>query len=217
MIVDEEKCLCMHCGYQIDILGNSTSYKDINRVNITYKFSYERIVHFRDCINQYQGKQNSLIDEKVYSDLEKQFELHNLLVGSKSDPRDIRFKNISKDHITMFLKETNNSKYYEHLFLIYNHITGKKNDDISHLEKVLLSDFETLSNLYDKKFIKERKIERKSFINAQYVLYQLLRKYKYPCKQEDFNIIKTLDRKSFHDDILSELFQDLSWNYTPCF
>ena len=217
MDIEEEKYICKNCGFQKDILGNMTSYKDINRVNITYKFTYERIVHFKDCINQYQGKQNSTIDENVFKDLEKQFEIHGLLVGDENTPRTERFKNITKEHIMMFLKETNNSNNYEHVFLIYNIITGKKNDNISHLEKVLLEDFETLSELYDRKFKKEKKINRKSFINAQYVLYHLLRKHKYPCKKEDFNILKTLDRKSFHDEILSELFQELSWNYTPCF
>ena len=215
--IEDEKYICKVCGCQKDILGNMTSYKDINRVNITYKFTYERIVHFKDCINQYQGKQNSNIDENIYKELEKQFEVHGLLIGDKTTPREERFKNITKEHIIMFLKETGNSNNYEHVFLIYNTLTGKKNDDISHLEKVLLEDFETLSNLYDKKFRNEKKIERKSFINTQYVLYQLLRKHKHPCKKEDFNILKTLDRKSFHDDILSELFQELSWNYIPCF
>lgn len=215
--VEDEKYICKDCGCQKDILGNMTSYKDINRVNITYKFTYERIVHFKDCINQYQGKQNSNIDESIYKDLENQFEVHGLLVGDNNTSREERFTNISKEHIIMFLKETGNSNNYEHVFLIYNTFTGKKNDDISHLEKVLLEDFETLSNLYDKKFRNEKKIDRKSFINTQYVLYQLLRKHKHPCKKEDFNILKTLDRKSFHDDILSELFQELSWNYIPCF
>jgi hypothetical protein len=215
--IEDEKYICKDCGCQKDILGNMTSYKDINRVNITYKFTYERIVHFKDCINQYQGKQNSNIDESIYKQLERQFEVHGLLEGNKNTPREERFKNITKEHIIMFLKETGNSNNYEHVFLIFNTFTGKKNDDISHLEKVLLEDFETLSNLYDKKFRNEKKIDRKSFINTQYVLYQLLRKHKHPCKKEDFNILKTLDRKSFHDDILSELFQELSWNYIPCF
>ena len=58
-----------------------------------------------------------------------------------------------------------------------------------------------------------KKIDRKSFINVQYVLFQLLRRHKYPCKREDFNILKTLDRKAFHDDIMKELFEELNWNF----
>ena len=94
-------------------------------------------------------------------------------------------------------------------------MTGKKSNDISHLEDKLIKDFEVLSDLYDKKFKhdKTKKIDRKSFINVQYVLFQLLRRHKYPCKREDFNILKTLDRKAFHDDIMKELFEELNWNF----
>ena len=71
---------------------------------------------------------------------------------------------------------------------------------------------------YDKKFKQQNfKIDRKSFINTQYTLFQLLRRHKHPCKEEDFNMLKTLDRKSFLDDICSQLFQELGWNFTPIF
>ena len=96
-------------------------------------------------------------------------------------------------------------------------MTGRKVDDISHLENQLMEDFAKISNLYDKKFKFTGKIERKSFINTQYILFQLLRRHKYHCKKEDFNMLKTLDRKIFHDDIVKELFEYLNFNFTPIF
>jgi hypothetical protein len=216
-VVDGKTYICEDCGFQKEILGNLTSYKDVSRVNISSKYTYERRVHFRDCMNQYQGKQNSSILQSVYDDLENQFHLHGLLIGNKEDnlSKEERFKNITKDHILLFLKETGHTKHYEDVFLIYYNMTGKKPNDISNLEDILMKDFETLSDLYDKKFKqdKSKKIDRKSFINIQYVLYQLLKRHKYPCKKEDFNILKTLDRKSFHDDIMKELFEELNWNF----
>jgi hypothetical protein len=211
--VEEQTFICNECGFQKEILGNMSSYKDVNRINLSSKYMYERKVHFKDCMNQYQGKQNSTIPKEVFIDLEEQFHLHGLLEEGKT--KEEKFKKITKDHILLFLKETGHTKHYEDVFLIYQKMTGKKPDDISHLETKLMQDFETLSDLYDKKFKqdKSKKIDRKSFINIQYVLYQLLRKYKHPCKKEDFNILKTLDRKSFHDDIMKELFQELNWNF----
>lgn len=211
--VEDKTYICNECGFQKEILGNMSSYKDVNRINLSSKYMYERKVHFKDCMNQYQGKQNSTIPKEVFTDLEEQFKLHGLL--EEGETKEERFKKITKDHILLFLKETGHTKHYEDVFLIYQKMTGKKPDDISHLETKLMQDFETLSDLYDKKFKqdKSKKIDRKSFINIQYVLYQLLRKYKHPCKKEDFNILKTLDRKSFHDDIMKELFQELNWNF----
>jgi hypothetical protein len=181
------------------------------------KYSYERKIHFKDCINQFQGKQNSTIDEKVFKNLEEQFELHGLLTKDKDSPKKTRFQNITKEHILLFLKENGQSKHYEDVILIFHKMTGKRVDDIAYLENQLMEDFDKISNLYDKKFKFTGKIDRKSFINTQYILYQLLRRHKYPCRKEDFNMLKTLDRKSFHDDIVKELFEGLNFNFTPIF
>jgi len=207
--------ICEVCGSQEDKSYKSSCYKDISRVNISNKYTYERRVHFKDCINQYQGKQNSTIDDKVYQDIEKQLELHGIIPLNKEDPK--RFENVTKEHILLFLKETSHSKHYEDIVLIYNKLTGKKVDDISHIEDQLMEDFDKISNVYDQKFKFTGKIDRKSFINTQYVLFQLLRKHKYPCKRTDFNMLKTLDRKSFHDEIVKEIFEHLNFNFTPIF
>lgn len=216
-LADLNLMICQTCGRQEDKLFKTVSFKDISRVNMSNKYTYERRIHFKDCINQYQGKQNATIDDKVYRDLEEQFERHNLLVGDASMPKKQRFENVTKDQIMMFLKETGHTKHYEDIVLIYHTMTGKKVDDISHLEAKLMEDFDKISDLYDKKYKMERKIERKSFINTQYILFQLLRRHKYPCKKEDFNMLKTLDRQSFHDEIVRDLFEQLSFNFTPIF
>lgn len=215
--IEQNLEICENCGKQEEKSYKSLSYKDIARVNLSNKYTYERRIHFKDCMNQYQGKQNSTIDEKIYEDLIDQFDLHGLLVGDKTTPKKIRFENITKEHILLFLKETGHTKHYEDVVLIYHKMTGKKVDDISHLENQLMEDFDKISNLYDKRFKFTGKIDRKSFINTQYVLFQLLRRHKYNCKKEDFNMLKTLDRKAFHDEIVKELFEALGFNFTPIF
>ena len=209
--------ICTKCGTLLEMLNHASSYKDIERVNITTKYTYDPKIHFRDCINQFQGKQNATISPKVYETLINQFELHSLLKGDSQSPKSVRFENITKDHIYLFLKETGYSKHYEDIVLIYYNITGNKPDDIGYLEPILLQDFDVLTNIYDQIYRKDRKIERKNFINTQYVLFQLLKRHKYPCKKEDFNILKTTDRQSFHDDICKTLFEYLGWNFTAIF
>ena len=215
--IEQNLEICENCGKQEEKSYKSLSYKDITRVNLSNKYTYERRIHFKDCMNQYQGKQNATIDNKIYEDLVIQFELHGLLNGDKNALKKTRFENITKEHILLFLKETGHTKHYEDVVLIYHKMTGKKVDDISHLENQLMEDFDKISNLYDKKFKFTGKIDRKSFINTQYVLFQLLRRHKYNCKKEDFNMLKTLDRKAFHDEIVKELFETLGFNFTPIF
>jgi hypothetical protein len=210
-ILDGNIYVCITCSAQQVIMKNVSSYRDIDRVNISSKYLYDRKIHFRDCINQYQGKQNSTIHQKVYDDLEKQFDLHHLLVGDKSTSKTIRFGNITKEHVSIFLKELDYTKHYENINLIHYNITGKKPDDIGYLEDKLLEDFDILTDLYDKKF---KNIDRKNFINTQYVLYQLLLRHKHNCNKSDFSILKTVDRKTFHDDVMKILFTELGWNFT---
>ncbi len=211
-ILDGNIYVCINCSAQQVVMKNVSSYRDIDRVNISSKYTYDRKIHFRDCINQYQGKQNCTIPQKVYDDLEKQFELHHLLVGNKNTTKTERFKNITKEHVSIFLKELEYTKHYENINLIHYNITGKKPDDISYLEDKLLEDFDILTDLYDKHF---KHLERKNFINTQYVLYQLLLRHKHPCSKEDFSILKTVDRKAFHDDITKFLFEQCGWNFIP--
>ena len=211
-IIDRNTYICMKCFAQQTVMKHNSSYNDIDRVNISSKYMYDRKVHFRDCVKQYQGKQNSTIPSVVYTDLEVQFERHHLLEGTKSSPIDVRFRNITKNHILMFLKELGYSNHYENVHLIHQTLTGKKADDIHHLEDQLLDDFDALTELYDRKF---KHINRKNFINTQYVLYQLLLRHKHPCKKEEFIILKTIDRKLFHDEVCQELFNHLGWNSTP--
>ena len=136
-----------------------------------------------------------------------------MLIGDQNTPREIRFSKVTKKHIFIFLKECKLSKHYENIVLIHSRITGKKPDNISHLVDRLLNDFDILIETYDK--LIKNTIERKSFINSQCVLYQLLVKYNHPCNKEDFNILKTYERQTFHDDITSKLFEHLGWQFTP--
>ena len=212
-IVDDNIYICLTCSAQQKIMKNVSSYKDITRINISQKYSYSRNVHFKDAINQYMGKQNSSIQKIVYDKLEEQFIRHHLVDKEDLDkPNEIKFRNITKDHIMIFLKELDYSKHYENVNLIHYNITGKKPDDISYLVDKLLDDFEALTELYDNKY---KGINRKNFINTQFILMCLLRRHKHPCKDEDFSILKTIERKSFHDTVCMDLFASLGFNFTP--
>lgn len=211
-IEDGDVYICINCFSQQRFSQSISSYNDVERVNVTSKYLYERKVHFRDCLKQYQGKQNCTIGQKVYDDLEEQFRLHHLLVGDKDTPKEIKFKKITKLHIMMFLKDLGYTKHYENVHLIHYYFTGVKPVNLSHLEPILMDDFEILSEEYDK-----QNINRKNFINTHYVLYQLLRRHKFPCKPYDFPELRTPDRKCFHDEICRKLFERLGWNHHSYF
>jgi hypothetical protein len=207
--------ICKECYYQIEKNIRNLNTSDFNRINVSSKYTYDRRIHFRECINQHQGIENCMIPNELFTKLEKEFEKHGLLEGKKGDNPTFRFNKITKEHILIFLKELGYSKYYENVILIHSKLTNKKPDDISHLVNKLIIDFDTFIEAYD--LIIKDKIERKSFINIQYVLFQLLLRYQHPCKLTDFNLLKTGERQEFHDSVTSQVFNHLGWTFIPMY
>ena len=204
---------CAECGtiYNINFSENNNFY-DYSRINVNQKYHYEKKCHFRDTINQYQGKQNKYIPEEVYQNLEEMLEKHGLvspLTNSNTD-RLKRFNKVTKEHIRTFLTETGFQKYYEDLHLIYSKITGKPRTDISKFEKALYEDFDQLVKVY-----LSLKLKRKNFLNSHYVLRQLLLKHGVKVPADDLSCLKTQQRLQEHDDIYQRCCELLNWNFTP--
>lgn len=216
--------VCSFCGNVISLTNdNLISFRDIERVNIGSKYIYDRKTHFRECIKRFQGKQNVNIPPQIWESLYDKLLRYQLVPENyKELEKKEAFAKVTKEHIHMFLKELGCSKYYEDIVYIYHKITGHEIPDITHLENNLMADFDLLLETYDAVPLTQilvlppwsfAKTERKNFINNQYVLYQLLRKYKYPCRKEDFQFLKTSDRKLFHDIVCQQLFEKLGWNF----
>ena len=214
--------ICVDCGLEINIYMytvDNIGFNQLQHINLNQKYKYEKICHFRDTVNQFQTKQNKFIPSKIFDDLEDMIEKHGLKnkdvdqnKDDKSSNRKEVYSKVSKKHIRDFLSETNNNKYYEDLQLFYCKITGKIPPDISHLEKKLYEDFE---NLVDAFLKISNHTNRKNFLNSQYVLKQLLRRYNYHVKDEDLSMLKTPARIREHDEIYEKCCDLLNWNYQP--
>lgn len=214
---ENNRKICINCSTLQNTLDTGITHRDYNRVNVVNKFAYSRVIHFQECIKQYQGRQNCKIPQEVYDKLEEKFKSYRLL--NKSDCDSIKYSRITKDHIVMFLKQLKYPNQYENINFIYYSLTNKRMDDIEYLEHQLIEDFKELSNLYDLNHGKDKpdELKRKNFMNVQYILYQLLKNHNHPCRIEDFNILKTVEKKKFHDNVCSKLFEQLGWNFTPTF
>lgn len=206
----QNKIICNECSNVHSVQSIQTSFKDIDRVNLSQKYKYKKKVHFRDTVNQYQGKQNKRIDPKIFSILEEQFKIHNL-VNNEGKTYFEKYSNITKEHIYMFLFETNNSNYYEDINMIHTHFTGIPCPDISDIEHLLYEDFDKVVDAYESL----EDIERIHFLNGQYILYQLLRRRKVKVKESDFDILKTRERLVEHDEIYQKVCMKLEWTFLP--
>jgi len=215
-------CVCRECGKENILISTQSSFKDTDRVSFTRKYKYDRITHFRDIIMKYQAKQSNNIPPKLFLDIKNELTQHGLMTADVSSGRKtphgskkLKYSKVTRRHIYMFLKELRYNDYYDDCTLIYCTITGDTPPNLGGIETKLLQDFKTLITTYKKVSDQDVKMKRKNFLNSQYVLFQLLRKYKYNCRKEEFNIIKTRDRRIEHDEIYSKMCKHLMWSFTP--
>lgn len=195
---DDHLLICPMCGFSYKQLATVSNYTENNRINVTQRYVYEKRAHFVDSVKKFQGKQNTTIHDNVYKALRKKIENHGLELSQ-----------VTKEHIYEFLSLTSNAGHYEDITLIYYVITGVPPPNISHLEEELYSLFEQIEAIYNR--IKPP--DRRNFLNGQYVLFKLLEKLNYKCRQEDFYILKTRDKMLEHDQVWKRICDELSWTY----
>jgi DNA-directed RNA polymerase subunit RPC12/RpoP len=191
--------ICKDCGLQEFIKENENS-----PIILKNKYNYDRLEHFKECVRKFQGK-NNIINPHVLQTLEDCFKRYNLIPYKGK---------VTKKHILLFLKENKMSKYYDdlnYLYCRYNECFDKY--DISNIEHFIIDDYIKLLGLYDS-MSKNTNKNRKNFISTQYVLYQLLKRHNFECSIYDFNIIKTTERRLYHENIVRDMFETLNWNHT---
>lgn len=205
--------ICENCGLETDYVvctvENST-YSDLQQINLNQRYKYEKICHFKDTVNQFQAKQNKHIPPKVYKDLEDMIQKHDLIIKTGKNRKE-QYTKITKHHIRDFLYETSNNKYYEDIQLLWCKLTDNTPPNITDLEKNLYDDFERLVDA----FLSLPNTNRKNFLNSQYVLKQLLRRYNYNVKDSDLNMLKTPARLREHDELYERCCDLLNWNFYP--
>jgi hypothetical protein len=220
-IKDEDRAVCAVCSAEQSMISNMSSFSDVGRVNMANKYTYNRKTHFRDCIMQYQGKQKTFVPDEIYVILTK--ELTKLgMVNQTINNQLKRFEKVSRVMVLDILKSLNSEdvkKFYDDIVLIHHVLTGQECPDIEYLEDVLLDDFDKLTETYDISMIEDQStstedVKRKNFINAQFVLYQLLRKHGHTCSEMDFLTLKKSERKKYHNNVCKHLFDILGWKYS---
>ena len=191
---------------------NGMVYNDLNRISFNQKFKYDKRQHFKDTLNQYQGLQRKNIPDAIIHSLIDMIEKLGLVTPNKTLPQE-RYAKVTKDHIKMFLAETNNPLYYEDRILIYSKITNTPCPDIQHIEKALFQDFDKLVEVFLN--FSDKLVDRKNFLNTHYVLRQLLKKQGIIVSEDSLNNLKTPARIKSHDDIYQLCCEKLGWNFTP--
>ena len=218
-ITQEDSSLCVHCNMSTkDILVNEgivccrncytiehiitdnekPSYKDPPK-EISY-FSYKRINHFSEWLNQIQGKETTDIPEEVFDkimlELNKQ-RIYNLV-------------NVTTAKIREILKKHKINKYYEHIPYILNKITGIPNPHLnSELEEKLKNMFKEIQV----PFLKFSPNNRKNFLSYSYVLHKFIQLLDEKEFLKYFPLLKSRDKLHQQEQIWKKICEELNWKF----
>jgi len=191
---DDVIVYCKKCGKEIEIIDDTPSFKDIDRINMSNRYVYTKDGHFIDAMDKFEGNQTVEIKDEVYDMITKEMKYHNLTKET-----------ISKDHTYMFLAENGYSNEYENINLIYSKFTGKPAPNISEYRQNCLNRLEIIEMAY--KIIKDT--DKINSYNVNFKLFKILELEGYPCKKEDFYILKTQDRLSEHNAIWKSIIDHI--------
>jgi hypothetical protein len=200
--VDEDTSFVCKCGFETEILDDTPSFKDTDRVNMSSRYTYTRRGHFVEAIKKYQGKHNidPEILQLIVAALHQEMGYHHLTS-----------KTVTKDHLYMFLSEKRLCEHYEDINILYHIITGHECPEFSHLESALLELFEQQEKALVEVTAMDKNDNRVNSINVYYKLYKLLQKLGYPCKKGDFYILKTKTKEDEHDEKMRRAWELLEW------
>jgi hypothetical protein len=207
-IDDESTFVCAVCATEVEILDDTPTFKDTDRVNMSNRYTYSRRGHFMEAMRKYQGKHNTNIEllQTVVDVLLSEMNLHGLTCET-----------VTKDEIYMFLSEKKLSGHYDDINLLYQMINGCPCPEFTHLEGELLELFEQQEKALEEVTQINENDERINSINVYYKLYKLLQKLGYPCRKGDFYILKTKTKEDEHDEKMKKAWHLNNWLWIETF
>jgi hypothetical protein len=204
--ISDTNIVCEECGQEIDLLDETPSYRDSERVNLCRKYAYSPSGHFVNAILRYQGKQRNIIPKQIYDTIYK------ALQEKGYDSNKIML--VTKNMINTILLKEGKSQYYDHITLIHSTVTGIPPPDISEYESKLIEMNEQFDRYFEEKkaelFKSFNHSERKNSLNVSYKLYKFLQLIGYKCKRSDFSIVKG-QSLILHDHVFFKICEELNW------
>ena len=219
--LDEHGIMVCACGTEKLSVTYSPFCKDTTRVNNS-RSNYEDRKNFIKVLMRYQGRQPDKPPKELYANLDIYFNKHQLPKVSLDDKN--RFyvtseyikntlpvdeegekKGTSRSLMYKALKDTGNSKYYDHINAILDTYWGWTLDDVSHLFDMIMNEYDGSQAAYEK-----LQKDRKSSLNTQFRLFKIFKKIGHSCKSKNFKIPTTTDILEFHETSWKKMLE-IGW------
>jgi len=194
---------CKSCGFMEYIIDqiSKPSYKEKTNDKM-YSFSYKKINHFNEWINQIQGKEVTKIPKEVFD---------KLLVEIKKE-RIMNSKYITQKKVRAYLRKLKLSKYYEHVPYITLQLGGEKPPQIPlEIETELRRMFIEISA----PFITYCPKNRRNFPRYTFMIYKCCELIGYDEILRFLPLLKTRTRLCAMDEIWKSICETKGWPFIP--
>ena len=217
LIQSEGIYVCQKCGKfeYVIIESDIPSHKD--SMNEKPKYPYKTINHLIERLNQFQGKQTTIIPKDIYTLID--VEMKKMLI-TKEDINPIIIKKI--------LKKYRLNTYYEHCYLIFSIVSEIPPPSLTR------DDEEKVKSMFkatEKPFKKYKPENRSNCLNYSYTLHKLFLILADFAKQKGeiennfrmlnnakyFGLLKSRDKLKMQDLIWRKICSDLDWPYHPSY
>ena len=192
--------MCYECGAFFDT--PVFEVHDLHNYNVQQKRDYKKLDHFKEVLNQFQGKEMREIPDQVIQHVREN------MPDSLENVSDLTGINLTR----IILRKSKLSKYNENVHMIWSRVSGRQPPYIKKLvEDKLLRYFKAIAQVYEPL----KGLKRNSFMNYYYVLYKLLHLMKEYELLPYIPLLKTKQRIREHDRVWYRICIELDWTYYP--
>ncbi len=193
---------CKSCGYSIaylDATMQSMSYTDDVEFS---SFSYKRINHFNEWLQQVQAKENFEISDDILQSVMQELQRQRVSTLEEITPKKVR----------EVLKVLKLRKAYEHVAQITSRLTGTRPLRVPpEVEEMCRLMFIAVQPAFEKHCPKDRK----NFLSYSYCLFKFFQLLGYDQFLDSFTLLKGRDKLARQDDIFKKICEELSWEFVP--
>lgn len=197
--------LCPECNTQIDgmcydcgCFYETPTYEvhDLYNYNKIQPVCYQKITHFREVLNNFQGRECKTIP-------------HNIIMLIKHEIND-NMRYVNHLVVRSLLKKHRFTKYVENVNSILFILTGQQPPFIpKEVEVKLIKYFKQIVNVFDEC----KTTSRVNFLNYYYVLYKLLEVMSQDDLMQHVPRMKSKHRVLEHDKIWKRICNTLNWQF----
>ena len=200
LVTKDAMLVCPECGL-------SQPYVDATSASMAYgceveftAFSYKRINHFNEWLNQFQAKENTSIPQEVADAV-----MAELVKERVTDPSEVTHRRVRSVLKTLKLR-----KYYEHTSQLTSLISGSPPPRMTpHQEEMCRLMFYAIQRPFEKHCPEDRK----NFLSYSYCLYKFTELLGYTEFMPYFSLLKGRDKLAKQDLIFSKICAELDWEF----